>query len=79
MAEFCELTIEVLVDRVKSFLELLLVKLADGVMRRVVVNVGQQNRLRERRLDVLARATVAVSAGTNLSKYKHKIIGRNGH
>lgn len=48
-------------------MQLLFGKLADGVMSRVVVHVGEKNRLGEGWLDVFARAPVSVTASTNLA------------
>ena len=42
-------------------------QLADGVVFRVVVDVREEYGLREWRADVFARATIAVSACTNLA------------
>lgn len=47
-------------------LHLLRVHLVLGIVRRVLVKVGQQDGLRVRRLDVFPRAAVAVAAGANL-------------
>ena len=47
-------------------LHLLRVHLVLGVVRRVLVQVGQEDRLRVRGLDVLSRAAVAVTAGADL-------------
>jgi hypothetical protein len=61
-----QLAPDVLVKGVKVHLHLLRVHLVLRVVRRVLVQVGQQDRLRVRRLDVLARAAVAVAAGADL-------------
>jgi hypothetical protein len=61
-----QLAPDVLVKSVKVHLHLLRVHLVLRVVRRVLVQVGQQDRLRVRRLDVLARAAVAVAAGADL-------------
>ena len=60
--------VKVLIDGVKALLEFRLVHLAAGIVRWVVVHIGQEDRLRERRLNVLARAPVSVSAGSNLTR-----------
>ena len=54
MPKLSELTVEVLIHCVKPLLQLLLSLGAYWVVGRVVVNVGEQNRLRERGLDVLS-------------------------
>jgi hypothetical protein len=61
-----QLAPDVLVEGVKVHLHLLRVHLVLGVIRRVLVQVGQEDRLRVRRLDVLSRAAVAVAAGADL-------------
>jgi hypothetical protein len=65
-AVLAQLAPDVLVEGVKVHLHLLRVHLVLGVVGRVLVEVGQQDRLRVRRLDVLARASVAVPACANL-------------
>jgi hypothetical protein len=66
LAELAHLTPEVLVEGVEVVLQLAGVHLDLGVVRRVLVQVGQQDGLAVRRLDVLARAAVAVPACTDL-------------
>lgn len=61
-AVLAQLAPNVLVEGVKVHLHLLRIHLVLGVVRRVLVQVGQQNRLRVRRLDVFSRAAVAVAA-----------------
>jgi hypothetical protein len=68
VAELGQLAIQVLVHGVKALLKLLRRELADGVVRRVVVHVREEDRLREGRLDVFTRATVAMSACANLNE-----------
>lgn len=65
-AVLAQLAPDVLVEGVKVHLHLLRVHLVLGVVRRVLVEIGQQNRLRVGRLDVLSRAAVAVAACANL-------------
>ena len=45
MSKLCEFDIKILIYRVKAFLELLLRKLADWVVSRVMVHVWKKNRL----------------------------------
>ena len=61
-----QLAPDVLVEGVEVMLHLLRVHLVLGVVRRVLVQVGQENRLRVRRLHMLSRAAVAVAAGADL-------------
>jgi hypothetical protein len=61
-----QLAPDVLVEGVKVHLHLLRVHLVLRIVGRVLVQVGQQDRLRVRRLDVLARAAVAVAARADL-------------
>ena len=61
-----QLTVEVLIYRVKALLQLLFGLVTYGVVRGVVVDVRKQDGLRECRFDVFPRATVAVAAGTDL-------------
>jgi hypothetical protein len=68
VSELGKLAVKVFVDCIEAFLEFLLCELADGVVRGVVVNIGKQNSLREWWLDVLSRAAIAMTAGTNLSE-----------
>lgn len=60
-----QLAPNVLVEGVKVHLHLLRVHFVLRVVRRVLVQVRQQNRLRVRRLNVLARAAVSVAAGAD--------------
>lgn len=60
-----QLAPNILVEGVKVHLHLLRVHLVLRVVRRVLVQVGQQDRLRVRWLDVLARAAVSVAAGAD--------------
>jgi hypothetical protein len=60
-----QLAPDVLVEGVKVHLHLLWVHLVLGVVGRVLVQVGQQDGLRVRGLDVFARAAVAVTAGAD--------------
>lgn len=62
LAVLAHLAPKVLVERVKVVLQLAGVHLVLGVEGRVLVEVGQEDRLRVRRLDVLARASVTVAA-----------------
>ena len=66
MPKLSELTVEVLIHCVKPLLQLLLSLGAYWVVGRVVVNVGKKNSLGKCRLDVLARASVAVATCTDL-------------
>lgn len=65
LAILAHLAPEVLVEGVEVVLQLGRVHLVFGVVGRVLVEVGQQNGLRIGRLDVLARAAVAVAAGAD--------------
>ncbi len=56
---------EILVEGVEVVLQLARVHLVLGVVRRVLVQVRQQDGLRVRGFDVLARAAVAVPAGAD--------------
>ena len=62
LAIFRQLDKEILVDVVKVLLDLGFCQRAVGVVRRVVVNVGDKDGLREIGLDVFPGAPVAVSA-----------------
>ena len=57
---------KVLVEGVEVVLQLARVHLVLGVVGRVLVEVGQEDGLRVRGLDVLAAAAVAVAAGADL-------------
>lgn len=61
-----QLAPNVLVERIKVHLHLLRVHLVLGVVCRVLVQVGQEDGLAVRRLDVLARAAVAVATCADL-------------
>jgi len=61
-----QLAPNVLVKGIKVHLHLLRIHLVLGVVRRVLVQVRQQDRLRVRRLDVFSRAAVAMTARANL-------------
>jgi hypothetical protein len=65
-AVLAQLAPDVLVEGVEVHLHLLRIHLILGVVGRVLVQIRQQNRLRVRRLDVFARAAVAVAAGADL-------------
>lgn len=67
MTKLCKLTVQVLIDSIKSLLQFLVCQLAYGVVGRVMVDVWEKNGLRERGLDVLARASITVAACTNLT------------
>ncbi len=66
LAKLAHLAPEVLVEGVEVVLKLAGVHLDLGVVRWVLVQVGQQDGLRVRWLDVLARAAVAVSTRADL-------------
>ena len=53
MPKFCQFAVQILIHGIKALLQLLFCKLANGVVRRIVVDVRQEDRLRERRLDML--------------------------
>lgn len=61
-----QLAPDVLVEGVKVHLHLLRVHLVLWVVRRVLIQVREENRLRVARLDMLSRAAVAVATGTDL-------------
>lgn len=54
MTKLRELAVEVLINRVEPLLKLSLSELANGVMGRVVVHIGQENGLGERRFDMFS-------------------------
>jgi hypothetical protein len=54
MSKLCKFAIEIFVNGVKPLLQFLFRQFANGVVGGVVVNVGEQDCLRERWLDVLA-------------------------
>ena len=62
---FAHLAPDVLIEGVEVVLQLLLVHAALGVVRRVLVEVRHEDRLRVGWLDVLATAAVAVAAGAD--------------
>ena len=66
MSEFCKLTVEILVDSVETFLQLLLSQLADRIVSGVVVNIGQKDGLGEWRPYVFPGASVTVPTSSNL-------------
>jgi hypothetical protein len=56
---------EILVKRIEMILQLAGIHLVLGVVGRVLVEVGEEDRLRVGGLDVFARAAVAVAAGAD--------------
>lgn len=66
LAVFRQLDKKVLIDVVKVFLNLGFGKGAVGVVRGVVVDVWNEDCLGEVRLNVFPRASVTVSAGSDL-------------
>ena len=54
MPKLRQLAIQILIDRVKSLLQLLLRLVANRVMRGVMVHVREENSLRKRWFDVFA-------------------------
>lgn len=66
LAVLAHLTPDVLVEGIKVVLDLARVHLVLGVERRVLVEIGHEDRLRVRRLDMLARASVPVATGADL-------------
>jgi hypothetical protein len=65
LAIFAELAPNILVEGVEVVLELRRVHAVLRVVGRVLVQVGHEDGLTVRRLDVLSRATVSVTAGTD--------------
>lgn len=65
LAVFRQLNKEIFIDVVKVLLDLWFGKGAVGVVRGVVVDVGDEDGLREVGLDVFPWASVAVSAGSD--------------
>lgn len=61
-----QFTVQVFVHGIKTFLELLLGKLADRVVCRVMVHVWKKNRLRKRRSNMFPGTTISVSTCTDL-------------
>lgn len=66
LAELAHLTPEILVESIKMVLQLAGIHLVLRIVGGVLVEVRQQDGLAVRRLDVLARAPVAVSARPDL-------------
>jgi len=66
LAVLAQLAPDVLIEGVEVVLQLRGVHPVLGVVRRVLVQVGHEDRLRVRGLDVLAGAAVAVAAGADL-------------
>ena len=54
MPKLRQFAVQILVHRVKSLLQLLLCQLANGIVGGVVVDIGEEDGLREGRLDVLS-------------------------
>jgi len=54
VAELCEFAVQVLINSIKTFLELLVRQLADRVVRWVVVNIREENGLGEWRSNVFS-------------------------
>jgi len=65
LAILAHLAPKVLVKRIEIVLHLLCIHLVLGVVRRVLVEVGEEDGLRVGWLDVFARAAVAVAAGAD--------------
>ncbi len=61
-----QFAIQILINCIEALLKLLLGQLANGVMCRVVVNVGKQNCLRKGWLDMLSRTAISVATCANL-------------
>jgi hypothetical protein len=61
-----QLAPDVLVEGVEMHLHLLRVHLILGIVCRILVQVREEDSLAVRRLDMLARAAVTVTAGANL-------------
>lgn len=66
LAELTHLAPEILIEGVEVVLQLAGVHFVFGVVGRVLVQVGQQDGLAVGRLDMFARAAVAVAAGADL-------------
>ena len=66
VAKLGQLTVEILVHSIKALLQLLVGFGAYRVVGWVMVDVGEEDGLRKGRLNVLARATIAVAACANL-------------
>lgn len=69
MTKLAELNIKVFINCIEAFLQLFFGKFADGIVGRVMVDIGKQNCLGERRSDMLSRAPVSVAASTNLPSH----------
>lgn len=90
LAKLAHFAPKVLIEGVKMVLQLARIHLDLGVVCRVLVEVGQEDGLRVRRLDVLARAPVAMPARANLvvegtvdlvgfsAKDRGEIVGHSG-
>lgn len=65
-AVLAQLAPDVLVEGVEVHLHLLRAHLVLGVVGRVLVEVGEEDGLRVRRLHVFARAAIAMAAGADL-------------
>lgn len=63
---FAHLAPEVFVEGIKVILQLRGVHLIFGVIGGVLVEVGEENGLRVRGLDVFSRAAITVATGSNL-------------
>lgn len=54
MSKFGQFAVEVFIHSVEAFLELFFGEFAHRIMCRIMVNIGQENSLRERRFYVLS-------------------------
>ncbi len=68
MTKLGQLAIQIFINGIKALLKLLLRQFADGVMSRIVVDIGQKNCLGKRGSNVLPGAPIAVSACTYLQR-----------
>jgi len=66
LTEFAHLAPKVLIESIEVILQLACVHLVLRVVSRVLVEVGEENRLAVGRLDMLSRTAVAVPACTDL-------------
>lgn len=66
LPKLAHLAPKVLIKRIKMHLQLLRIQLGLWIIGRILVQVREEDGLRVRRLDVLARAAVAVAAGADL-------------